>query len=45
MFLCQDKFEAGLFVEMNNRGRPVNVWAVTGIDERQLIQAGNGPRA
>jgi len=42
VFLCADEFEAGFFVQMNNTGGPVDVWAVTGIDERQLIESGSG---
>jgi hypothetical protein len=42
VFLCADEFEADLFVQMNNTGDPVDVWAVTGIDERQLIESGSG---
>lgn len=40
--MCADEFEPGMFVEMNNTGGPVDVWAVTGIDEEQLIEAGSG---
>ena len=42
VFLCADGFEAGFFVQMNNSGGPVDVWAVTGVDEEQLIDNGNG---
>jgi hypothetical protein len=42
VFLCADEFEARFFVQMNNTGGPVDVWEVTGIDERQLIETGNG---
>jgi hypothetical protein len=42
VFLCRDEFEAGWFVQMNNTGDPVNVRAVAGIDEQQLIDAGSG---
>ena len=31
VFLCQDQFEARFFVDMNNTGDPVDVWAVTGV--------------
>ncbi len=41
-FLCADEFEARFFVGMNNTGGPVDVWAVTSIDERQLVESGNG---
>jgi|SRR6266699_4360411 len=39
VFLCAGEFEAGFFVEMNNTGGPVDVRAVTGIDDRELIDA------
>jgi hypothetical protein len=38
VFLCADEF----FVQMNNTGGPVDIWAVTGIEERQLIESGSG---
>jgi hypothetical protein len=41
VFLCADDF-AGFFVRMNNTGGPVDVWAVTGIGEEQMIDNGNG---
>lgn len=44
VFLCRDEFEAGFFVQMNNAGGPVEVWAVAGIDEQQLITTGSGFR-
>ena len=31
VFLCRDQFEARFFVDMNNTGGPVDVWAVTGV--------------
>ena|SRR6516165_606939 len=31
VFLCRDQFEARFFVDMNNTGDPVDVWAVTGV--------------
>ena len=42
VFLCRDEFEAGFFVQINNTGGPVDVWAVSGIDEEQLIDNGSG---
>ncbi len=42
VFLCRNEFEAGWFVQMNNTGGPVDVWAVAGIDEDELIDAGSG---
>lgn len=37
IFLCRDDFEADFFVRINNTGGPVDVWAVDGIEEEQLI--------
>jgi len=42
VFLCRDEFEAGFFVQMNNTGGPVEVWAVADIGEEQLITSGSG---
>jgi hypothetical protein len=42
VFLCVDEFEVGWFVQLNNTGGPVDVWAVTGISEDQLLDAGTG---
>jgi hypothetical protein len=42
IFLCRDEFEAGFFVRMNNTGGPVDVWAVTGVGEEQLIEGDCG---
>jgi hypothetical protein len=42
VYLCRDEFELGFFVRMNNTGGPVDVWAVTGIGEEQLIEGGSG---
>jgi hypothetical protein len=42
IFLCRDEFEAAWFVRMNNTGGPVDVWAVTGIENDQLIDGGSG---
>ena len=42
MFLCRDEFEADFFVRINNTGGPVDVWAVAGIEEEELIAAGSG---
>jgi hypothetical protein len=44
VFLCRDEGEAGFFAVMNNTGGPVDVWAVDGIDEDQLITTGSGFR-
>ena len=42
VFLCADEFEAGFFVQMNNTGGPVDVWAVTAIEQRHLVETGSG---
>lgn len=41
VFLC-DEVETGFFIHLNNTGGPVDVWAVTGINEDQLVENGNG---
>ena len=41
VFLC-DEFEVGFFLSMNNTGGLVDVWAVAGVDERDLVESGNG---
>jgi hypothetical protein len=42
VFLCRGEFEARFFTGMNNTGGPVDVWAVTGIEEDELIVGGAG---
>jgi hypothetical protein len=42
IFLCLDEGDAHFFMHMNNTGGPVDVWAVAGIDEQQLISTGSG---
>jgi hypothetical protein len=42
IFLCTDESEAQFFTRINNTGGPVDIWAVTGIDQRQMIDAGSG---
>jgi hypothetical protein len=41
-FVCRTQFELDWFVRMNNTGGPVDVWAIDGIDEQDLIDAGSG---
>lgn len=41
-FLCLDEFEADWFVEMNNTGGPVDVWAVAGVDPDDLHESPEG---
>ncbi|MDT4976972.1 MAG: hypothetical protein QOG98_2730 [Pseudonocardiales bacterium] len=42
VFLSRSEFDVGYFVETNNTGGPVDVWAVDGIDEHLLATSGNG---
>jgi hypothetical protein len=42
VFLCRNEFEVRFFSGMNNTGGPVDVWAVTGIEEDELIDNGSG---
>jgi hypothetical protein len=42
VFLCRDEFTASFFVRINNTGDPVDVWAVSGIDEEQMLDNGSG---
>jgi hypothetical protein len=42
VFLCRDEFEARFFIDLNNTGGPVDVWAVTGIGESELLTGGSG---
>ncbi len=42
VFLCPSEFDAGFFVQINNTGGPVDVWAVDGIDEKELVTTVNG---
>ena len=41
-FLAFDEWTADYFVEMNNTGGPVDVWAVDGVDEETLVTSGEG---
>jgi hypothetical protein len=43
-FLCADEWEMQWFIEMNNTGGPVDVWAVDGVGEAQLIKSPEGHR-
>jgi hypothetical protein len=42
VYLCRDEFEARFFIDLNNTGGPVDVWAVTGIAESELVTGGSG---
>ena len=39
-----EEHDVDWFVRMNNTGGPVDVWAVDGVDEDQLVTTGNGYR-
>lgn len=41
-FLCRDESECDWFVRMNNTGGPVDVWAVDGVDEVDLVDSSTG---
>ena len=41
-FLCRSEWEADWFVRMNNTGGPVDVWAVDGVDEQELVESPEG---
>ena len=41
-FLCRDEFEVAWFLRLNNTGGPVDVWAVDGVDERDLVESPEG---
>lgn len=41
-FLAADEWETDWFVQMNNTGGPVDVWAVDGVEEHQLVDNGSG---
>jgi hypothetical protein len=44
VFLSPDEFTAEFFIRMNNTGGPVDLWAVSGIDEEQMLDNGSGFR-
>ena len=41
-FLCRGESDTAWFVEMNNTGGPVDVWAVAGVDEESLLESPEG---
>jgi len=41
-YLCADEGEAEWFVQLNNTGGAVDVWAVDGVDEGDLIESPHG---
>jgi hypothetical protein len=42
VFLCLSDFDVDFCVRMNNTGGPVDVWAVDGIEEQQLVASDSG---
>jgi hypothetical protein len=41
-FLCLDESEVEWFLEMNNTGGPVDVWAVDGVSSEDLVESPEG---
>jgi len=41
-FVCMDEFEVSFFLRINNTGGPVDVWAVEGINDNELVTPPNG---
>jgi hypothetical protein len=41
-FVCMNEFEVSFFVRGNNTGGPVDVWAVEGVTEDELVTPPNG---
>lgn len=41
IFLCSET-EIDWFVQMNNTGGPVDVWAVDGVDDEDLVESPSG---
>ena len=42
VFLCRDEFEADFFVGFDATTLPVDVWAVDGVDEADLVESTQG---
>ncbi|HEU5266732.1 MAG TPA: hypothetical protein VFU35_08525 [Jatrophihabitans sp.] len=42
IFLCLAEFDVRFFVDMNNTGGPVDVWAVDGVGELELVTSETG---
>lgn len=42
IFLCFSELEAGFFIDMNNTGGPVDLWAVEGIERSELVESPEG---
>jgi hypothetical protein len=41
-FVCMNEFEVSFFIRGNNTGGPVDVWAVEGVEEEELVTPPNG---
>jgi hypothetical protein len=41
-FLCLDEDEVEWFIQMNNTGGPVDVWAVHGVEDEALVESPEG---
>jgi hypothetical protein len=41
-FLCLNEWEVSWFVSMNSTGGPVDVWAVDGVDQSELVESPEG---
>ena len=41
IFVCRDE-DVSFFLQINNTGGPVDVWAVDDVDEESLLDNGNG---
>lgn len=41
-FVCVDEFEVSFFLRINNTGGPVDIWAIEGVEEDELITPPNG---
>jgi hypothetical protein len=42
VFLCRNEFETSFMIGLNFAGGLVDVWAVTGIEEDELVDNGSG---
>ncbi len=42
IFLCRDRQEADWFVNMNNTGDSVDIWAVKDVEHSELLDGGSG---
>jgi hypothetical protein len=42
VFVCLDEFEVDWFVRMNNTGGPVDVWAVDGVGDDEIVESSTG---